>query len=242
MTVPLVHFYIWFRMKSFEIIFLFFFPTFFIIACQTSPLDFELADSASETATTDTDTDTGTANYVMDSDSHIVDWQYDTDDGTGGQDESCYLRTGSDGPIAWCDSPDLHAQTCDTFESNCCCRLACSPAICASGVDFNTPCQYFDIVEKNGYCSHPVDNIPVDYTCMGQCTPRSDCSQVDDDGSCMDADAPKSGMCLIYETEGNPVFCQKNCEMTFCDISHMCVPLFDSAGQFSQKGACVPVN
>jgi hypothetical protein len=206
-------------------------------ACQTSPLDFELSDSATATATTDT----ATVNYVMDSDSQIVDWQYDTADGTGGQDESCYQRTGNNGPVAWCDSPQLHAQSCDTFPSGCCCRQACSPAICASDSDFETPCQYFDIADPIGYCRHPADLSPVEYICQGTCTPRSDCVQVDSDGSCLDTEAEKSGMCLIYETEENPVFCQKSCELSRCDASHMCVPLFDSAGSFSDKGACVPV-
>ena len=209
-------------------------------ACQTSPIDYELYDT---TDTVDTATaDTGTVNYTLDSDSNVVDWQYDTADGTGGMDESCYTRAGNDGPVVWCDSPQLHAQSCDTFDSGCCCRAACQPAICSSGESPGTPCQYFDIVSQSGYCALPADALPVTYSCSGSCTPRSECDQVADDGDCLDTDAPKFGMCLIYETEDNPVFCQKSCQMTFCDTLHMCVPLFDVTSAFTDKGACVPVN
>ncbi|MBN2714540.1 MAG: hypothetical protein JXX14_01720 [Deltaproteobacteria bacterium] len=207
------------------------------IACQTQPITY-LAPSTEDTETVDTETHY----YVLNPDSEIVDWHYDTADGTGGPDESCYTRTGENGEVVWCDNPELIAQQCASSPSGCCCRQSCAPARCTSASGETAVCSHFDLAQPLGYCSLNQDAEPVTYTCAETCTPRSECVNIAVDGSCLDSDAPQNGLCLLYDLDTEVrKCCQKSCEMVFCDSQHMCVPLYDAGGQMTKHGACEPI-
>lgn len=208
------------------------------IACQTDPAIYRTH------PTDETDTvDTETHYYVLDTNSEIVDWHYDTGDGTGGVNEACYERTGKSGPVVWCDDPTLIAQTCNEYESQCCCRKSCEPALCASDSGDTVPCYHLDVVNPVGYCPLPEDDEPVDYICGESCTPRSECTSVSPDGSCLDSDAATDGVCLLYDMDTEvKKRCQKRCEMSFCDDMHICLPLYGENGAHRNGGgACVPI-
>ncbi|MBN2528291.1 MAG: hypothetical protein JXR76_18000 [Deltaproteobacteria bacterium] len=202
------------------------------VGCQTSPIIFEIP-SSGDVIPDDTDTRV--------CDLKDGNWQCDTADSEGGPDQPCYTRENEDEQVVWCDSPAIVAQKCDSNSVGCCCRSGCDPSMCVANNANAVPCDYFDLSTPDGYCNFPDDLFPVSYKCNGSCTTRSDCDSDADDGSCSDSDAPTDGMCLLYEMDSDVVVrCQKTCTMTFCDPTHMCVPLFSRDGTYSLKGACTP--
>ena len=208
-------------------------------ACRNDISDLPILSADSDDTTA---TETETHYYVLDTDSEIVDWHYDTADGTGGPDEACYSRPGNDGLILWCDFSSLIAQKCNSNETGCCCRQACQPSLCHSDSGPPVPCSSFDLSDPLGYCSLPEDDVPVTYTCKETCTPRSVCSEVAEDGSCLDSDAPRNGLCLLYDMDTDvKKCCQKSCQMDFCDGTHMCIPIYNAAGQLLLQGTCEPI-
>lgn len=164
----------------------------------------------------------------------------DTADGLGGIDEECYTFDQNDTILMWCDTPEMVMQQCDAFASGCCCRAPCDPTMC-DGAEETLPCTMYDAVNLLGYCDYAIDNVPVAYECLENCTPRSACVTVDTDGACLDTDAQRDGVCLIGgEDTDAEAFCQPSCAIARCDDSHYCSPLF--AGEYYDgAGACLPM-
>jgi hypothetical protein len=203
-------------------------------------------DTDSETVTTQpVPTDTGgisdfatesgsTSESAEDTSVHI-----DTADGVGGVDEECYTFNMDDTLLMWCDTPEMVMQQCDTFASGCCCRSSCDPAMCET-VDETMPCTVYDTQNLLGYCDYVEDNIPIAYDCEDTCVPQSLCDTSDSDGTCLDSDAEKSGVCLMAgEDLDIQIFCQPACEIALCDDTHYCSPVFNGA-VYDGTGACLP--
>lgn len=199
---------------------------------ETGTSPYAPVDTGSEV---DSETESGTGSDSVEDTGMAI----DTADGVGGVDEECYTFDMDDTLLMWCDTPEMVMQQCDTFVTGCCCRSSCDPAMC-EGDDETIPCTIYDAQNLLGYCDYAMDNIPVAYDCDEACVPRSSCDTFDTDGACLDSDAEKRGVCLVAGEDSDvQLFCQPSCEVTPCDDTHHCSPVFHD-GVYDGTGACLP--
>ncbi|NLN63128.1 MAG: hypothetical protein GX146_09655 [Myxococcales bacterium] len=161
-------------------------------------------------------------------------------DGLGGLNEPCYEGVNDDEEeVFWCD--DGFVTTLDNDDDACYCRMACTPAACATDVYcLNVGDGFY------GICDYPEDwDLPVGYTCEDTCVPRSLCEAPDElTGECNEADVEEEGECVSWEGEEENVYCVMPCLLVIdeCPDDFMCEPAQDvEDGSYDGSGVCMPL-